>query len=387
MQPKPSHVYHKRHTILKEIDMRGRIASDQRCPLCNAHYRDTGKSLACPVHPEQRASKFKVKYGPLCRRTDSYREAFTILSLFRGRASEGTFNAKEYMVSRPLALSTMSEKFLEARAGEARDGTIKSWEYSLSLAEEFYGDILISGIQYGELEDYAKWLLTRVAKTTRYVAFQALKTLLRWARKRGGIQVLPEFPTASYTREIPKVLTKDTQAAVLKHIFEQRWRRDPRTCVSLHLLCTYPKIRPRELWDVKEKHIDLREGFVVIEKPKESDEPKRVKLTPEDVEMIRSLPRGFPDLYFLRNTHGKRYRINHMGTVWREACKELGIEVTSLYRGTKHTTITALARQYPTRLLETATGVSERNLKHYAALREEDCVDIYRAARPKMEVV
>jgi integrase len=151
---------------------------------------------------------------------------------------------------------------------------------------------------------------------------------------------------------------------------------------------TYPKIRPRELRDVKEKQLNLKDGIMVIESPKAGHEPKVIKLLPEDVELIKSLPRGFPEMYFLRyEKTGKRFGPNRVTMVWLRACRELKIMDVCLYAGTKHTTVSELAKTTSSRLLEKAAGISERALRRYAILREEECQNLYRQARPDTALI
>jgi hypothetical protein len=46
---------------------------------------------------------------------------------------------------------------------------------------------------------------------------------------------------------------------------------------------------------IQEKYLDLENGYIIIPHPKEK-RPKLVPLLAEDVELIRLLPRGLPEL-------------------------------------------------------------------------------------------
>jgi len=374
----------RKSTLLKGgVDLRGGIYSDQRCSVCNSKFRDNGKALVCPDHPEQKAITFRVKYQELCRRFTSYKEAQAVLFLWRGKSSEGTFDAREYRENRPLAISSMGKKFVEMKEVSLRPKTLENYQRYFTEAETFFDDIVITRIGFAELEDYHYHLTKKFAPATSQAAFKALLTLLRWAKKRKEISDIPEIPERFYQIPMRKVLTKQSQAAVLNRIFERWGNRDRRVCIGIQLLATYPKIRPRELRDVKEKHLDLNAGIMVIENPKAAHEPKFVRLLPEDIEMIKTLPRGFPEMYFLRYERtGRRFGPNRLTTVWLKACRDLGISGVCLYSGTKHSTVSDLAKIHPSRLLEKAAGISERALRRYAVLQEEDCVDLYRQARP-----
>ena len=45
--------------------MKGGIYSDQRCIVCGAKMRDTGRDVSCSVHPQVKATRFRVKFGTL----------------------------------------------------------------------------------------------------------------------------------------------------------------------------------------------------------------------------------------------------------------------------------------------------------------------------------
>jgi integrase len=167
------------------------------------------------------------------------------------------------------------------------------------------------------------------------------------------------------------------------------WNHAPRACIGIELLCTYPKIRPAELRQVKEKHIDLKNLTITIPSPKEQDEPKVVNILPVHGKLIRSLPRGFPKMYFLRYDYpvkgrrvGDRFGRDYLYHVWRRACKALGVEGVPLYPGTKHTTISDWARRYPEARVQQAAGVLSNAIKRYMVLGKEDCVSLYKEARP-----
>ena len=60
--------------------MKGGIYSDERCPVCDGHYRDYGNALSCPEHPKCKASNHKVIFGNVTKRFKSYQEATRFLT-------------------------------------------------------------------------------------------------------------------------------------------------------------------------------------------------------------------------------------------------------------------------------------------------------------------
>jgi len=128
-------------------------------------------------------------------------------------------------------------------------------------------------------------------------------------------------------------------------------------------------------------------GILRIPLPKESSDPKFVKLLDEDVELIRSLPRGFPEMPFLRHDRGRGGRVqgspfgkNLLYQIWKKTCKELGVEGVSLYPGTKHSTASDLARQFPSEPVRKTTGHARKAFERYLVLSEDDCTSLHRAA-------
>ncbi|MCP4112020.1 MAG: hypothetical protein GY749_48250, partial [Desulfobacteraceae bacterium] len=74
--------------------MRGRIYSDQLCPVCSGTFLhdDRRRGLFCPEHPDQKATgRFRVKFGRDTRkRFPTYQEAERFLDGLRWEVDQGT---------------------------------------------------------------------------------------------------------------------------------------------------------------------------------------------------------------------------------------------------------------------------------------------------------
>jgi len=370
--------------------MKGGIYSDQRCPKCGGTFKDNKvDGLQCPNHPEQRATKFRVAFEGLCRRLSVYQDAKDLLEGWRWEKRQAKFNVKEHLTSNPLGFQVLGEKFLAVKKLDLRpEGYRRYWYHYRTCAEEL-ANIPVTQIDFRVLEDLKVELLGRLAPKTVYDTFGFLKTFLAWCLDRGEINYLPRYPKLSKKMGKRNILDKPTQAAVVEKVYEMYWNHALRACIVIELLCTYPRIRPAELRQVKEKHIDLKNLTITIPSPKEQDEPKVVNILPEHGKLIRSLPRGFPEMYFLRYDYpvkgrrvGDRFGRDYLYHVWRRACKALGVEGVPLYPGTKHTTISDWARRYPEARVQQAAGVLSNAIKRYMVLGKEDCVSLYKEARP-----
>ena len=95
--------------------MVGGIYSDQRCSICKRPFQDNHKDgLICPDHPNQRATRFKVKFGrKICRRfAGDYKSAQRFLNGLRFKNDEGTFDLRDYRKDNPLGFETLASKWL-----------------------------------------------------------------------------------------------------------------------------------------------------------------------------------------------------------------------------------------------------------------------------------
>jgi hypothetical protein len=150
-------------------------------------------------------------------------------------------------------------------------------------------------------------------------------------------------------------------------------------------LSTYFNLRLGELLNIKEGDIDLRQGEILIPHPKEK-RPKKVFLLAEDVELLRSLPRGLPDLYFFRHGKGvsgvkagEQFGEKYLYKWWKKACKHLGIEGVDLYGGTRHSTVRELRKlRTPEEIRMGSMHSTNKAFERYFQIEPDDLRAIYR---------
>jgi integrase len=158
---------------------------------------------------------------------------------------------------------------------------------------------------------------------------------------------MPEMPELSFELGFRKTVDKSTQNAILKEV-EQLTLQSPRIYLAIKWLCTYVSIRPGELRGILEDDIDLKQGLLFIRDHKtvRHKGPKVVPLLDEDVNLVSSLPRGFPSMPFFRHDvpikgmpANTRFGNRVLRKVWNQACEKLEIEGVGLYGGTRHSTM------------------------------------------------
>lgn len=141
-----------------------------------------------------------------------------------------------------------------------------------------------------------------------------------------------------------------------------RWRR-------------YPRVRPGELLNVKEGHINLSGNWIVFPQPKER-EPKYIHLLPEHAALIieiRDLAPAMPNVFFFRQLKsrsgvkaGSQFGPKYFNIWWKKACKNLGISGVAIYAGTKHSTVTALGKiMSPEHIKHNVTGHTSNAFQRY----------------------
>ncbi len=134
-----------------------------------------------------------------------------------------------------------------------------------------------------------------------------------------------------------KTIDKETQNQILDEIKRISYHVSRKIWLGIKWLCTYISIRPNEIRNLKEGHIDLKQGFFFIPHPKEK-RPKIVPLIQEDIEILNNLPVGLPDLFFFCHGSGKkgrtpgaRFGAGAFYKWWKRACGNLKIEDVDLY--------------------------------------------------------
>jgi hypothetical protein len=118
---------HKINVTLKSIKlegicMRGRIYSDQNCPIYGGIFihDDRRRGLFCKNHPDQQATgRFRVQFGRKTRRRFSvYNEAERFLDGLRWEVDQGTYDSRDYRIDYPLGFETLALKWLEVKEKE-----------------------------------------------------------------------------------------------------------------------------------------------------------------------------------------------------------------------------------------------------------------------------
>ena len=152
----------------------------------------------------------------------------------------------------------------------------------------------------------------------------------------------------------------------------------------------YISIRTNELRNIKEGHIDLKQGFISIPHPKEK-KPKLVPLIDEDINILKSFPVSFPDLFFFRHssnvsgcTSGQHFGQKLFYKWWKIACGNLGIVDVDLYGGTRHSSAIGL-REFatPEQIKRATMHTTNKAFERYFQVSKEELQRLYQATQKR----
>ena len=363
--------------------MKGGIYSDEKCPICGASLKDTGRSLACPKHKECRATRHKVIFGTITKRFKSYNDADRFLNGVRFKTDENTFDERDYRKDNPLGFSNMSEKWLLYHGKEVRPGTRKNLISHIRHAQYFFENTNVKDIRYGNLEDFLHSI--SLSDKSKHNILSTIHSFFVWMKKRREINELPDFPEVSFELGYRRTVDKETQSQIIQEV--ERICPNRKVYLGIKWLATYISIRPGELIKLTEGNIDTGNGYLYIPASDSKTEYKAIPLISEDVEILKSFPLSFPAMPFFRHAGGiqgvadnEPFGLKYFYKWWVKACKNLGIEGVDLYGGTRHSSVRAL-RKYrsPEEIKRAAMSETNKAFERYMGKdTDDDLRSVYR---------
>lgn len=345
--------------------------------------------MFCQKHPNQEATRqFRVKFGrDIARRFKTYPEAERFLDGLRYEVDKGTFDSRDYKTDNPLGFANLATQWLTIKEQEVRPGSFKNIRNYTLKACQAWGNRNIKSIQYADLEDFLHDL--NLSDKSKSNAKSCLHSFWTWLLKRRVLKPdqFPEFPEVTYELGFRKTVEKDQQQLIINEIKRITYSINPKIWLGIKWLSTYISIRPLELINIQEKHIDLKSGFLFIPHPKEK-RPKLVPLIDEDIDILKSIPRGLPNLYFFRHSSsvkgckpGTNFGPRYLYKWWKKACDNLNIVGVDLYGGTRHSSVIALTEYATPEQIKAGTmHTTNKAFERYYQVRKSDLKDLYTAA-------
>ena len=368
--------------------MRGRIYSDQKCPLCGGTftYSDNRRGLFCAKHSDQQATgRFRVQFGRKNRkRFNTYQEAERFLDGLRWEVDQGTYDPRDYHHNHPLGFETLAKKWLEIKEKEVKRKSFNNLKNYMKRAIDAWGQSNIKSIGFGQIEDFLHG--QEVSDKTKSNMKSGLHSFFKWVSRREKIP-MPEFPKISFELGWRQTVSKEIQEQIISEVYRISFDTNPKIWLGIKMLSTYISIRPKELISIKEKHIDLSSGYVFIPHPKEK-KAKPVPLIDEDIEILNSFPKGLPELYFFRHSAsgkgcaaGEKFGERYLYKWWKKSCSNLKIVGVDLYGGTRHSSAMALRElASPEQIKRSMMTSTNRAFERYFRIESEEVKGIYELA-------
>ncbi len=350
--------------------MAGGIYTEQKCPKCGQRMEPDAnlECVCCPAHKKEcRAHLLFIKFGKGFKKrfshqepTVAYRLAHQELEAMRRAVRKGTYDRRDFEPSHPLGFANMARKYIEDREKDINSGDLKraTWVHikaDLNKAIEAFGQKNVKEVTFAELREFFRNLdrasKTRLNVRTNLHAFYQWMVSCKIIRK----EEIPEIPTFKVVMGFRKTVSKDDQQRILELIKKKALAcGNPRIYLAIKVLATHVNLRPGDIFEVLEEDVDLKEGVVVVTSHKtieHTQTPKFAPVTYGDLELMRTLPRGFGKMpYFRFDTAMKGYPATSpfgkklLRKWWKRACEELEIEGVGLYGGTRHSTARHLKR-------------------------------------------
>lgn len=362
--------------------MKGGIYTDEKCPICGKTLKDDrAKALRCPNHPKQIALKFRVHFGEVKRRFESYTEAHRFLTGLRYKTDEKTFDARDYSDKKPLSFSSLACSWLDVKRETVKPKSYNNLHNYMMKAIDTWGETNIKNIGFAEIEDFLLAQSRQLSSKTVGNMKSGLHDFFSWLVRREIIVKTPTFPAIKVKLAFRKIIGKESQNALL----DELKRIAPfKAWLGIKWLCTYVSIRPGELVKIREEDIDLENRYIFIHHSK-TGETKPVPMLNEDVALVKQAKVSFPKSFFFRHDKqksgtklGQPYGEKYFYKWWKKACDNLGIEGVDLYGGTRHSSVVALREHFsPEEIKHGTMHQTNKAFERYFRIEAEDVRNIY----------
>ena len=362
--------------------MIGDIYARDRCPVCGGAFRHEPKrdGLFCPEHPEQKAhGPFRVQFGKkVDKQFKSYAKAVRFLNGLRFEVDQGTFDPLDYRADTPYAFDKLAKAYLEERQRDQLKAFGNLRRY-METAAEYFGGANVKAIKAKDVKRFL-WSLDCPSDKTRDNYRAALSRF--FSRYLVEEEILapgsvPQIQPVAYELAYRDIVDLETQGRIMEALMA---KAPERVYLGIDLLRHYLNLRPGDLYKLTEADVQTDPGCLVILKPtKTKNKRKIVMLLDDHTEWVKDLKRrepGLPMAKFFRHKNGRPFCSQVFYKWWRSACRDVGVKV-DLYGGTRHSTVTALAKIHGEDMALQATGhETNKAFKRYCQVQNANAMKV-----------
>ncbi len=276
---------------------------------------------------------------------DSYQRASVLLAHIQHEIENHIFDASRYVVAelQKFYFENLIKKWMDDKKKLAERGQL-SWSYLNPLKGHIDNYILpyfkgkdIRDIRTVDIKEFCRQLPERLSPKTQKNITNALENLFNVLLQDEVIEKKPVFPKISVPEPAIKWCNREVQDNILNAIPDQHR--------FVFFFLTRQGLRPAEAVAVKWSDIDLHNGIITVQRTMsnrkivERTKTRTVRprlLHPEVLDILRSIPRGLPNVYlFINPNSGKTYLTDSLQRLWKTACKATGADI-ELYQATRH---------------------------------------------------
>lgn len=379
--------------------MKGRIFTQEKCPLCGLSFNwdEKKNGMFCfgpSESPHAQTSHFgkcRVYYGrKTSKRFPSVQEAARFLNTLRYKEEvEKSYDPRDYQKSNPLGFISLSERWLATkRPVPGKDGIcpkyFRTLERAIRRAQEEWGHTNVKEIKYANLYDFltAKTHISQrtgqpIKSKTLSDIHDAILLFFEWASDTEEFQK-PKFPAKGEVKmEYRDTVTISEMIPILGEI-KRLTVKEPKIWLFIHILSHNPNIRPGELLQITEGDVILEYGTIRVRKGKEGTmKAKYARLWEEEMELMKTFEPSEDqnELYFRRFTTYHHHKAGDpltvgVGNYWvKMAIQNLGLQTrATLYSVTKHSGMVAASNE---------GGLSPEEIKRGGSEHKTDVIGRY----------
>ena len=342
--------------------MKGAIRTKERCRNCGRKFPATFECPFDKVHPESfyidlswNGQRIKVYSDRQGETLDSYRRAFSMLTVINEEIKDGTFDPSRYVRQdrSKFYASKLLDRFLSAKLKGVAPSYRAHYRRMVAVAEAHFGKKDVRDLRKIDLINYKEWIEATQALSLKTVKnyLAHFKTFLGWCREDLEIiNVVPKFPEVKVPIREPKWLIREDQIKLLAFVPEGH-----RPIIQFLM---FHGCRPSEARALKAKDVDVAGRTITIsatfsareyreQRKGQGAKPVIIPIAPECLayfteRMKDCLPGAWA---FTNPKNGRHYTENALRRIWDNVRGHANISPDlRLYDATRHSLASQLRK-------------------------------------------
>jgi integrase len=373
-----------------EPKMTGTIRTEEKCPICRSSFTHIPKiGFRCPVHklsPSKvfidigwKGKRYRIFSDKQGQVLDSYQRAWNILGGINTEIESHRFDPSRYVLmdQKRFIFDNLIKTWIENKEKEVGKGTLAdSYVSKLKIYEKKYISPFFAGkdvrdIRAFDIKEFYRSLPDNLSPKYLKNILNGLENFFNLLTEDEYIERKPVFPTISVPEPATNWCDQEAQDKILEAIPEKHR--------PIFFFLTRQGLRPAEAGALKWRDIDLKNGIVtpqrtfsnrkIVERTKGKSIRPRL-LNPEILEVLKTMPRGLPEVFLFVNPNNKKpYQNYTLERIWKDACKKAEMNIT-LYEATRHSVASmAAVSGVPINIIKEALGQADiRTTMRYSHL-------------------